>query len=294
VTGSRRLVIAVALAAIAAAGAIALRSTAATPASLSYFLVSNDPAVVDWRVRTQWDVAERLVRDCMLAAGFPYVALELPTSNAADAALAPRERVAKDGFGATTRLDPPVIVEADPNMSYLDSLAPAQQAAYRTALLGEEPPGDPGCQQRAQSAVQGQRSDAIASIDDLVAELVTAKAQDPAVQRGEIAWRACARAAGLPVGRQDAQSIGHDIFAGRLAEATGSDGGYDASRLAALQEEERRVALAIYACDEAFADDTRTAASDVEVGWATRHAERLETLRLRLLRLDADLDLQSR
>ena len=231
---------------------------------------------------------------CMRAAGFPYVALELPKSNDEDAALSPRERVAKDGFGATTRIDPPVIADADPNMSYLDRLAPAQQDAYRKSLLGDETPDDPGCQQHAQSAVLGPRSDAIASIDDLVAELATAKAQDPAVQRGEIAWRACARAAGVPVGRQDAQSIGHDIFVARLVEATGPAGGYDPPRLAALQDEERRVALAIYACDERFAGDTRAAASDVEVGWATRHAERLEALRLQLLRIDADLELQSR
>ena len=291
-TGSRRLVFAVALAVSAAAGAFVLRSPAAAPASLAYFLVNDDPAVVDRRVRRQWDLTERLVRECMASAGFTYVALPLPTTADAEAGLSPRERVAKDGFGATTRLDPPELAEADPNMSYLEGLSPIRLDAYRAAFLGNDTPDASGCQQTAQKAVHAPRETAIQAIDDLVAELAAAKVRDPLVQRGEAAWRACARAAGLPVGRQDAQSMGHDLFAARLAQIDGGARGDAADRLSALQAEERRVALAIYACDEAFAHDTQPPAAAVERNWATRHADRLGTLRSQLLRIDADLERQ--
>jgi hypothetical protein len=290
VTGSRRLVMAVVLAALAAAGAIVLRPPAATAPSLAYFLVNDDPAVVDRRVWMEWDLTERLIRDCMAAAGLSYVALHLPTTNDADAALSPRDRVAKDGFGATTRLDPPEIAETDPNMSYLEGLAPARQDAYRAALLGDDTPADPGCQQIGQKAVLGPRATAIGAIEDLVDELAAAKTRDPLVQRGEAAWRACARAAGLPVSRQDAQAMGHDLFAARLAQVDGASGGEAADRLAALQDEERRVALAIHACDEAFAHDTQPPAAAVERDWATRHHDRLGPLRARLLAMDEELE----
>ena len=289
---ARRLTIAVALATLAAAGAILLRPPAAAPVSLSYFLVNNDPAVVDRRVRIQWDLAERLVRECMGTAGFSYIAMPLPTAHDADAALSPRDRVAKDGFGATTRLDPPELAETDPNMSYLEGLTPARQDVYRVAFLGDETPADPGCQQKAQTAVHGPRETAIEAIDDLVAELAAAKTRDPLVQRSEAAWRACARAAGLPVGRQDAQAMGHDLFAARLAQVDDGAGATAAGRLTALQDEERRVALAIHACDEAFAQDTQPPAAAVERSWATRHADRLGPLRTQLLAIDEDLERQ--
>jgi hypothetical protein len=291
VTGSRRLVMAVVLAAFAAAGAIVLRPPAAAP-SLAYFLVNDDPAVVDRRVRMQWDLTERLVRECMAAAGLSYVARPLPTATDPDAALSPRDRVAKDGFGATTRLDPQ-LAEADPNMSYLEGLAPARQEAYRAAFFGDDTPAQPGCQQTAQTAVQGPRAAAIGAIDDLVDELAAAKARDPLVQRGEVAWRACARAAGLPVSRQDAQAMGHDLFAARLAQVDGHSRGEAAGRLAALQDEERRVALAIHACDEAFAHDTQPPAAAVERDWATRHVDRLGPLRAQLLAIDEELEHRS-
>ena len=287
--GSRRPVIAVALAALAAAGAFVVRSPAAAPGSLAHFLVNDDPTVVDRRVRLQWDLTERLIRACMESAGFTYVALPLPTKAEADAGLSPRERVAKAGFGATTRLDPPELAEADPNMSYLEGLPPARQEAYRAAFLGDDTPDAPGCQQTAQMAVHGPRETAIEAIDDLATELAAAKVRDPLVQRGEAAWRACARSAGLPVGRQDAQAMGHDLFAARLGEVDGGARGDSADRLSALQDEERRVALAIYACDEAFADDTQPPAAAVERDWVTRHADRLESLRAQLLAIDEDL-----
>ena len=292
-TWSRRLVMAVVLAALAAAGAIVLRPPAAASPSLAYFLVNDDPAVVDRRVRIQWDLTERLVRECMAAAGLSYVALPLPTATDADAALSPRDRVAKDGFGATTRLDPPELAEADPNMSYLEGLTPARQEAYRAAFFGDDTPAQPGCQRTAQTAVHGLRATAIGAIDDLVDELAAAKARDPLVQRGEVAWRACARAAGLPVSRQDAQAMGHDLFAARLAQVDGASGGEAADRLAALQDEERRVALAIHACDEAFAHDTQPPAAAVERDWATRHADRLGPLRAQLLAIDEELEHRS-
>ena len=286
--GSRRLVIAIALVALAAAGAFVLRSPAAAPPSFAYFLVNDDPAVVDRRVRLQWDLTERLVRECMASAGFTYVALPLPTTADADAGLSPRERVAKDGFGATTRLDPPELAEADPNMSYLEVLPPMRLDAYRAAFLGDDTPDAPGCQQTARKAVHGPRETAIEAIDDLATELAAAKVRDPLVQRGEAAWRACARSAGLPVGRQGAQAMGHDLFAARLAQI--DDGAAD--RLETLRNEERRVALAIYACDEAFAHDTHPPAAAVERDWATRHVDRLGPLREQLLAIDQDLDRQ--
>ena len=286
---SGRLIVGIALAATAAAGWIVTRSPAAAPLSLAWFLVNDDPLVVDWRVRTQWDVAERLIGACMRTAGFPYVTLPLPMAGGADANLSPRDRVARYGFGATTRQDAPENAEADPNMSYLEGLPPARQDAYRAAFLGADTLADPGCEQAAQSAIHGPRAKAIAAIDDLVAELATAKAQDPLVRQGEAAWRACARAAGLPVARHDVQSIGHDLFAARLSEAAGPTGG-DPSRLTAVQDEERRVALAILACDEAFANDTQRPAASVERDWATRHAHRLGALREELLRIDEDLN----
>ena len=286
---SRRLIVGLALAASAAAGWIVMRPPTAVSLSLAWFLVNDDPSVVDWRVRTQWDLAERLTGDCMRGAGFRYVELPLPTAAGADGNLSPRDRVARSGFGATIDPDAPAVAEADPNMAYLESLPPARQDAYRAAFLGADTPADPGCQRAAQATIREPRANAIAAIDDLVRELAAAKAQDPLVQQGEAAWRACARAAGLPVGRQNVQSIGHDLFAARRSETVGPTGVEDPLRLAALQDEERRVALAIFTCDETFAHDTQPPTAAVERDWSTRHADRLAALRAELLRIDQDL-----
>lgn len=64
----------------------------------------------------------------------------------------------------------------------------------------------------------------------------------------------------------------------------------DPSKLAAIQSEERKLALAIHDCDSEFADETRQATLALASAWADRHRTALSAIRTRLLAVDADIE----
>lgn len=285
----RRLILGFACVVGAAVGAIVVRPiapTAVAPTTLDYYLVTDDKSVVQKRIHLQRALVEAVVADCMRAIGFSYIPnLEEPSSP--DSSLPPREWVAKYGFGATTRLEGPELVVPDPNLEFMNNLAPTERENYRTALFGS--PTTSGCRQNAETAVIAPRDKAIQAIQAPLSEFTSEQSDHPVVRRAETRWAECAAAAGLPTARRDAAGIAQQIFNSRLADLKAPDGSYDSANLAALQAEERSLALRLFECDESYRAEVRPVTDQFLASWIDRHKPELIALRRQLIKIDDDL-----
>jgi hypothetical protein len=270
-------------------GAVALITMApATHPGIAYFLVDDDVTVSGLRAQRQSALVEFAVADCMLRQGLQYTRLlQRPTPQ--DQNLAPRDWTAKYGFGATTRLNEAEFTEPDPNLELLERLPAKDQEAYRLALLGDETEGRPGCRHEAISSIIAPREREIDQARALLEGFSSALAADPGLREAEVNWSDCARAAGFPTTRQEAALVAQRIFSDRLASLPQIDGRPDAKALAALQAEERAVALALFDCDASFVREVGPINERLSSVWISDHRAELEALRARLLKIDEDL-----
>jgi hypothetical protein len=274
--------------AVAAAPVTNQGLTVGRPPGLAYYLVNDDPAVTDLRARRQGRLVELVVADCMKRLAFPYTPVSPPQAYA-DAGLPPREWAAKYGFGYTTQMDSPPTEDRDPNFEYQSTLSPTEQSRYRTALFGDGTSTNGGCRTLAEARVIKPRTIALESVRDLVSELSATRATDLRLNQAETQWSNCARAAGMPTGRLEARGVAQTLFANRLSQIELPQGGYDQAKLAALQEEERRVAVALFECDQKYAAESEPIVKELEAAWVRRHEIELRSVRQQLLAIDEDL-----
>lgn len=166
------------------------------------------------------DVESRIAA-CMSAAGFEYVAADIAAVRAAMAAvgsapgLADAEYVAQYGYGISTQFDNPAgeLGLGAANRAIIAALSPADQAAYRFALLGEHQDAAFAVTLDNEdfSQVGGCTGDAVGQVFDkmeLSATYVNPKdalvEQDPRVIAATEAWASCMRGAGFDYARPDA------------------------------------------------------------------------------------------
>ena len=200
----------------------------------------------------------------------------------------------------------------DPNQEYLQSLSESQQAAYQRALYGSEGIGTDvvadasggsavvttggGCIGQANEEVYGE-DQPLAFDSDLFSSLQEISAQVEADSRMIAAWdgwAACMAGAGYAYGDED--EIIRDLSA-RFTAVTGlpsprSGGGftlrvgdepetpdYDEAALAALQDEERRIAAQGASCREQHVDEVEAEVRDeIERAFLAERPEILDAL----------------
>jgi hypothetical protein len=173
----------------------------------------------DWSeedLRDEMQRIEGFIADCMQEAGYEYIPVGYsPTdpSDAPDAAYGTREFAEKYGYGATTRpwvTNGPDPAFTDPNLDYVDSLSPAEQDAYWTALYGElDYEGDTnggwergGCQSWAEHQVTSDQNafedERFVALQLELEEMWLAAMEDERLSQLERRWSACMADAGFP------------------------------------------------------------------------------------------------
>ena len=150
----------------------------------------RDAQTPDLTAREVWAVQHRIAA-CMAALGLPYREFVEPPPDIPDADLPPRDWAAKWGFGVSTSVGivdatPPA---ADPNLAYIDSLAPVQREAYRAALFGSST--EPGCNRQANELVYGRHDRILAPLAPDLARLEDEIAHDARIVDADARWLAC-------------------------------------------------------------------------------------------------------
>lgn len=260
--------------------------------------------------------AEELVAACMAEAGFEYHPLvEQPTYVHISKALPVTLDVAEElGYGITIEAGGPGTgtqawwaprqesqAERD-NRVYVESLSPAARAEYERALMGEPSAGlqeefdlatDAGCTGRAYTEVgRAFRPPEFAAVIEAMDQVYWQVEDDPRVIEAQRAWRTCMADAGYPDLTEfgDTQRLVQSMVgefrsetAGRIDSSLGETE-YDAikasvpTELAALQDEERALAVADATCreDSGYTWVHRDVTTEYEQGFIDRWRTELD------------------
>lgn len=217
---------------------------------------------------------QALIADCMSAAGFEYIPVDVKTIEAAQA------RVRQDpgytrktfkekwGLAVTTRFDNPVRdTGMGPNLEIYNGLSEPDRAAYGRTLWGEDPNADfvftldeedfsstGGCTREAVSQVftPEQMRGAYVNPKDVLVD------SDPRIIEARDQWSECMHEYGFEY-EEDQDEIIEELQ-DRLAELVGEDDptqltGERAAALQKLQEEEIAVSLADLDCQVKHTDE---------------------------------------
>jgi hypothetical protein len=217
---------------------------------------------------------EAAIRDCMKAEGFDYVPIDPIAQRAAllgSGRLTDQDFLEQFGYGIST-LWGRGNVQADPNQRLRASLPPADRRAYDRTLWGENTGATfteavdsgnftklGGCTRKATEAVFG-GAQVLTQLQRKLDQLDERILEDQRMVRALERWASCMADAGFRY--EDPDEIDSDLFA-RMEKivgplpgqfATGPAPGqkpppYDHKALAALQQEEVRIARADHACE---------------------------------------------
>jgi len=224
---------------------------------------------VDHIERTQAAIA-----DCMAAAGFEYIPVDVKTIELAQARVRTdpgytrRSYKEKWGLGVTTRYDNPVRdTGLGPNLEIWRSLPPSDQQAYSRTLWGDDPDADfvftfdeedfsstGGCTRKAVAQVftPAQLKGTYVNPKDVLVE------NDPRVIEAQDDWTECMRDRGYEY--EDDQDVIIEEYQERLDELLEGDDprtltGPRAAALEKLQQEEIEVSLADLECQIEHTDE---------------------------------------
>lgn len=211
--------------------------------------------------------SQALIAECMAAAGFEYIPVDVKTIEAAQARMRTEpgytRRTFKEkwGLGVTTRFDNPVKETGlGPNLEIYDGLSEAERVAYDRTLFGENTDADfaftldeedfadtGGCTREAVSKVftPAQLKGTYVNPKDVVIDA------DPRIIEAHRLWSECMHDAGYEYEYDQDEII--EEYQDRLDELTEGDDpatltGDRAAALRKLQEEEIAVALADLEC----------------------------------------------
>jgi len=215
--------------------------------------------------RQQQYAVEELVAECMAGHGFEYRPVppeqRLAGTFAGAYALEPAEFAQRYGYGVTTLRgaaggEPP----ADPNQEIRDRLGPERLRDYERAMWGAGT--DPGCQQRAGTAVYGDQTGRDAGFArfqellDQIGELYRQIEADPRLAQASADWSACMAGAGYP-GFADPADARQSVF-DRLGQVQrAGQPSPDPAELAGIGDYERALAPVDLACREEHVDRPR-------------------------------------
>lgn len=217
---------------------------------------------------------QQLIADCMNAAGFEYVPVDVKTIQAgqkrmrSDPGYTRRTYKEKWGLGVTTRFDNPVRdVGLGPNLRIWHGLPPADQKAYARTLWGENANADfvftldeenfsdtGGCTRKAVAQVftpQQMEGNYVNPKDVLVDS-------DPRIAKARRDWSRCMKDHGYDYQEDQDEII--EEYQDRLNKLLDGDEprlltGSRAAALRELQQEEIAVSLADLDCQVRFTDD---------------------------------------
>lgn len=218
---------------------------------------------------------ESTVAECMAAAGFEYVPVDVATVEKAQQYVRADPNVSREdyhrrwGYGETTRFDDPVkTVGLGPqNMQIINSLSKPDKAAYNRTLFGENPEmtfvwaldeedfsETGGCTRKGAAAAftPKQMSGSFENPKDVLVE------SDPRIVKAVDAWVECMRQAGYE-GYRDQDEIMEELGE-KLDELLDGDDprsltGARAAALKRLQAEEVAASMADLACEIKHTDD---------------------------------------
>jgi hypothetical protein len=213
---------------------------------------------------------EALVASCMKQQGFDYVPVD-PTALVVGQqgqtvlpGLSEDEFRKQYGYGISTVYDLKVAggtASANPNTKIRDSLGPADKTAYDQTLNGGNSEGTfasavsqgdfgmlGGCNKTAAIKVFG-GADVLTTLTSALDELDKRVASDPTVVKATKDYQACLAAAGFKYASGDEiDKVLHDKLTAIVGTTPGNTN-YDKAALAALQQEEIRLADIEHTCD---------------------------------------------
>lgn len=217
---------------------------------------------------------QALIADCMAAAGFDYIPVDVKTIEAAQGQMRMEpgytRRTYKEewGLGVTTRFDSPVRdTGLGPNLQVYEGLPEAERIAYERTLWGENPDADfvftldeedfsdtGGCTREAVSQVftPAQLKGTYVNPKDVVIDA------DPRIIEAHQRWSECMHDAGYEYEYDQDEII--EEYQDRLDELLEGDDpttltGSRAAALRKLQEEEIAVSLVDLECQIEHTDD---------------------------------------
>jgi hypothetical protein len=276
--------------------AVALGWPGRRPVGLADYLGWRDAQTPELAAREARTI-QHWIADCMAAHGLPYRPFVEPPPDIPDAELGPRDWAAKWGFGVSTSFGvvnamPPA---TDPNLAYIDALAPEQREAYRVALFGSD--GRPGCNEEANAAVYGRHDRLLAVLAGDLARLEDRIAADPRLVAADAAWMACVSNASFrPSSRRRFGQEAIDLLSRRLDAIVGpppGDPGVDRSAVAGLQALEIELAVRGFDCDERVRAVSEAVRLEFEVRFVADHRAALDAIKADAVRLDTELGLAS-
>ncbi|QSB13070.1 hypothetical protein JQS43_15595 [Natronosporangium hydrolyticum] len=248
---------------------------------------------LDQAERDRQDLVTELVAECMLDAGFEYVAVPISERIGSELLAAyelpPREFAHRYGYGATT-----IDVEPyqDPNTELRDQLLPAEQTEYDEALWGDPAAGG-GCYLRSSGQVYGDPADREAGwteFADLTGEMNQLYQEidtDPRLATAHAQWAECMADAGHPdlTEPRDARQSVFDRLPGGVppADPTLDPGPVDSpdpDRRAEVREYELALAPVDYECQRRHVLGVRRAVTlELEQSFIDRHQAELTRYR---------------
>lgn len=217
---------------------------------------------------------QRLVGECMAAAGFEYIPVDVETIEAGQARMrrdpgdTRRGYKIEYGLGVTTRFDNPVRdVGLGPNLDIMNTLPEADREAYERTLWGDDPDADfvwtldeedfsstGGCTREAVSEVftAAQIRGSYVNPKDVLVE------EDPRIVEATENWSQCMHDLGYEYSEDQDEII--EEYQERLDELVGDADpstltGTRAEALSKLQQEEIAVSLADLECQVRYTDD---------------------------------------
>jgi hypothetical protein len=218
---------------------------------------------------------ESTIAECMAAAGFEYVPVDVATVERAQQYVRSDPNVSREdyhrrwGYGETTRFDDPVrrVGLGPQNRQIFNSLSKPDQVAYNRTLFGENPDmtfvwaldeedfsETGGCTRKGAAAAftPKQMKGTFVNPKDVLVE------SDPRIVKAVDAWVECMRQAGYE-GYRDQDEIMEELGE-RLDELLDGDDphsltGARAAALRRLQAEEVAVSMADLACEIKHTDD---------------------------------------
>lgn len=191
-----------------AATTTSAEDSGAEPDSLNAFFGfdPNDPDASQEQFR-RWQMSQQeLIAVCMANQGFEYVPAVAP-DNVDVLALDEEQYAREQGFGISTRYN--TVEEdateqwVDPNRAIVAAMSDSEEAAYYTALYGEETGLEAGaeesdatfwgggCQGEAAQEVFGQADEIFRELDPLLSDLQERVEADPRLADADRRWTAC-------------------------------------------------------------------------------------------------------
>jgi len=214
------------------------------------------------------------IEECMAAAGFEYIPVDVKTIEAAQARVRQdpgytlRGYKEKWGYGITTRFDNPVRdIGLGPNLQIYNGLSEADKVAYNRTLFGEDPDADfaftideedfsstGGCTRKAVSKVftKAQLRGTYVNPKDVLVDA------DARIVAAHDRWAECMHEAGYEYEEDQDEII--EEYQDRLEELTEGDDprtltGARADELKKLRAEEVAVSLADWECEVKHTND---------------------------------------